>query len=120
MVYTTMFNREMPWVTQDRGKDKPGKAVPYRESGNAGGQGTGVGRTRGERGNRSGTKAGICREQKEISIYHRPITFWGKKDVGGFPPEDAGKTNPRGLRYAVAIRYRNSGQIKPNPVIPPS
>ena len=45
-----------------------------------------------------------------------PLRFGGK---GGrrFAPTDAGETNPRGLRCAVAIRYKNPGQNKPKPVI---
>ena len=72
--------------------------------------------TRGTKGSRKRTKAGMSRKQKEISIYDRPINV-GNKAVRDFAPREAGETNPRGLRCAVAIRYRNSGQNKPKPVI---
>ena len=73
--------------------------------------------TRGTRESRKRTKAGMPRKQKEISIHDRPINVLGKKAVGDSAPRDAGETNPRGLRCAVAIRYKNSGQNKPKPVI---
>lgn len=70
---------------------------------------------RGEAGKR--TKAGMSRKQKEISIYDRPIKVLGNKAVGDFVPRDGGETNPRGLKCAVAIRYKNSGENKPRPVM---
>src|SRR5215831_14882798 len=46
-----------------------------------------------------------------------PSRFWGTRLLGDSHPGEAGKTNPTGLRCAVAIRYKDSGQNKPNGVI---
>ena len=64
-----------------------------------------------------GTKAGMSMKMKDMSICDRPIKDLGNQDVGDFAPRDAGETNPRGLRYVLSIRYKNSDPNKPNPLI---
>ena len=49
--------------------------------------------------------------------YHRPINVLVKKDVEDVAAAVGGETNPRDLRYDVAVRYKDSGQNKPKPVI---
>ena len=42
---------------------------------------------------------------------------WEKEEAGISRRGDVRETNPSGLRCAVAIRYKDSGQNKPKPVI---
>ena len=41
----------------------------------------------------------------------------GGGEVGDFASRDAGEANPSGLTHALAIRYKDSGQSEPKPVI---
>ena len=66
------------------------------------------------------TKAGMSMKIKDMSIYDRPSRFLDTGNVADFAPRDAGETNPRGLSYAVASRYKNSGTNKPKPLIFPA
>ena len=45
------------------------------------------------------------------------LRFWEKGDVGDLAKRDARETNPRELKYAVAIRYKDSGPSEPKAVI---
>jgi len=73
--------------------------------------------SQGNEGEPEANKTGMSLKQKEMPICDRPINVWWNQEVGDFVPRDAGETNPRGLRYTVRIRYRNSGKNEPKPVI---
>ena len=75
--------------------------------------------TKGARGSRKRTKAGMSLKGKDMPICDCPIKVLDKGDAGDFAPRYAGETNPRGLRYAGARRYKNSGPNKPKAVIFP-
>ena len=51
---------------------------------------------------------------RQEHIFDRSVTVLENEGAGDFALRDAGKTNPRGLRYAVAMRYKNFGQNKPS------
>ncbi len=60
---------------------------------------------------------GMCMKRSKMPICDRPIKVFGEGAGRRFSVEDAAETNPMGLSQAVAIRYKNSGQSKPNPAI---
>ena len=52
-----------------------------------------------------------------MPIRDRSIKVLTEGERGRFRVESGSRNKPRGLTYALAIRYKDSGQNKPNPVI---
>ncbi len=76
-----------------------------------------MGETGAARASRSPAKAGISMKINKIQICDRPIKDSWRRGGRDSARSGAGKTNPRGLSQAAAMRYRNSGANKPKPVI---
>jgi hypothetical protein len=72
--------------------------------------------TRGTRGGRNRTKAGMSVKQKEISIYHRPINVLGNRAVGGFRAEGSRRNKPNGpkIRCSNQIQEFRPKQTQPS------
>ena len=66
------------------------------------------------RGSRKRAEGIVSQTKGHVSI---PSFYLGNRKVGGFMPGGAWETNPTGLKYAVASRYKNSGQNKPKTAI---
>ena len=71
----------------------------------------------GSAGKPEPNKAGMSLKVKDMPKCDRPIKVLEEGEAGDFARRDAGETNPRGLKYAAATRYKNSRQNKPKPVI---
>ena len=63
------------------------------------------------------SKTGTPPKRKDTPICDGSIKAWEKGEAPDFASGDVRKTNPRGLSCAAAVRYKDSGQNKPKPVI---